>query len=119
MWKLLYDSVPGTSHRLSGAVCQDHAYVSPFIHETEEGVVLTCSDGAGSAAHAEVGSKLACETAMRQVSGFLESGRTVGEADEPTLKAWARAVHEALVAEANARNVASRELACTLLVAVV
>jgi hypothetical protein len=56
---------------------------------------------------------------MRQASEYLASGRTVAELDEATLKGWTRAVHEALTAEAQARGVVARDLACTLLVAVI
>ncbi len=45
MWKLVYGSVQGTSHVISGKPCQD--YCAGNVVSTT--VVAACSDGAGPA----------------------------------------------------------------------
>src|SRR6266516_1458430 len=119
MWKFLNESVEGTSHRTSGTECQDSSYVTPFRYETDQGIILACSDGAGSATEAKTGSRLACQTVVQQVMTFLDSGRAVAEATADDIRAWLLAVHTRLDAEAETMGIAPRDLACTLLLAVV
>lgn len=119
MWKLLCESVEGTSHRLAGSACQDSAFATPFSFEADQGLVLACSDGAGSAAQSQVGSALACRLAVERAMAFLADGHAVEDAAEDTLRAWVADVHAGLGAEAERLAVAPRELACTLLLAVV
>ena len=96
MWKFLNESVEGTSHRVGGTVCQDHSFVTPFQSDADAGLILACSDGAGSAKESDVGSKVACAAAVEQAMQFLQSGRTAADVDAEVLRAWMAAVHDAL-----------------------
>ncbi|MBC8229713.1 SUMF1/EgtB/PvdO family nonheme iron enzyme [bacterium] len=70
-WKVLGASVRGTSHTKSGQPCQDaHAWV-----KLPDGtLVAAVSDGAGSAALAEVGADSAVKAAVRVLESKLTEG---------------------------------------------
>src|SRR5438093_57688 len=60
-WRVAAASVCGTSHAKTGKPCQD-TYRWAVLPEGT--LVAAVADGAGSAAHAEVGAALATETAV-------------------------------------------------------
>jgi hypothetical protein len=119
VWKYLAESVTGTAHVRGGLPCQDSCLAS--VVDTGEGtvLVLACADGAGSAAHADRGAGLACDTIERVVRADLEDGQTVANIDRDALLYWLGKVRADLDSEAKQLGVRVRELACTLLVAVV
>jgi hypothetical protein len=55
-WKFAAASVRGTSHEQTGTPCQDACAIEPSANG--KWVALVASDGAGTAAHSEVGSRL-------------------------------------------------------------
>jgi len=118
MWKYLNESVEGTSHQETGAPCQDASFVSPFFIDGDDPLILVCADGAGSAREAKTGATLACTAVTRSVTQFFEAGNGVKEIAETTLRAWVSAAQAALQAEADKLGMPIRELACTLLVAI-
>ena len=113
MWRHVDSSVRGTSHEATGAPCQD--YCAGRVVPTPGGPVLVVAvaDGAGSASHSEVGARLAAETFVERAEAQLMRSPTLAI---ESLYDDARA---RVVAEAQALGVAPRELACTLLSAVV
>jgi hypothetical protein len=119
MWKLLFQSVRGTAHERSGQPCQDSCRVR--LRPTGEGPVLVaaCADGAGSAAHADAGARLACQGVVRLILDDLRDGLRVARIEKDTALSWYRRLHEEIAAEAGRRGVEPGQLACTLLVAVV
>jgi hypothetical protein len=119
MWKFLYASSTGTSHQKIGQPCQDSALARSLVINDETVLVAACADGAGSAKFSEIGSRLACETASRRISERLESGLSVDLIDKDEVLGWHRDVFQVLETEARARSVEARELACTLLLAVI
>jgi hypothetical protein len=119
MWRILCESVEGTSHRLNGTLCQDSSFATTFSCGADDGVILVCADGAGSATESKAGSELACRVAVARVLTFLEAGRGVEEITEDSLRACFADVHAELAQDAERRSIPLRELACTLLLAVV
>jgi hypothetical protein len=119
MWKLLCESARGTSHERSGQPCQDYAFGSVTLAGEETVLVLACADGAGSAALADEGATIACQTITRVIFDACEQGLSIGGLDQSVALQWYREVRERLEAEAARRGVVVRELACTLLTAVV
>lgn len=119
MWKIAHASCPGTSHQKSGQPCQDFGLAS--IEPTEAGPILVavCADGAGSARFSDVGARLACEGMVRLISDALENSLSAQQIDKEQMVSWCQVLRANLEAEAERREVAIRELACTLLVAVV
>jgi hypothetical protein len=109
MWRLLQQSLEGTSHRRSGTPCQDSCAGTATSPEQESFLVLACSDGAGLACRRFV--ELACEALEREGPGVLR--------EPEAIRGWYRQVRQSLEEEAVRREVALRELSCTLLTAVV
>ena len=113
-WRVVADSVTGASHIRAGIVCQDsHEYLlfEPNL------LIAAISDGAGSASHAEVGSKTAVRFSIQTLTDFFERG-LMPEEDEDwkTLMLSAlQAAQRGVEAEAERLGVAPRELASTLI----
>ena len=111
MWKSLAESVRGTSHVATNLECQDVCRVC----RVGEFLVLVCADGAGSATHAALGATTACDSITQSAQRILSGG---GELTETMLYAWAAVAHTDIEEKAKSASVSPRELACTLLVAV-
>jgi hypothetical protein len=115
-WRILSDSVAGTSHVSRGAPCQD-AHVTTVANTAAGPVLITVvADGAGSARYGEVGATLACATVCELAIRELAA---VGQVTREHALGWVRAAREEIRAEAGRRAARPRDLACTLLVAVV
>ncbi|AGC43705.1 serine/threonine protein phosphatase [Myxococcus stipitatus DSM 14675] len=119
MWKILKDSIAGTSHQDTGTPCQDSNEARSTQPQDEDFLVLACADGAGSAEFSQIGSSLACEYFVARACEHLQAGVTMKDLDEATLLGWFHSVHEALSVEAQRRELLPRQLACTLLVAII
>jgi hypothetical protein len=119
MWKLLYDSVAGSSHEEVGTPCQDHSFATCHQGTHGEALILACADGAGSAVAAERGARLACEFIVSHITKYLDSGRGVDEINRELMQEWYGDAHLRLNDEAVQQGLAPRDLASTLLLAVV
>jgi hypothetical protein len=119
MWKFLCESVEGTSHLQGGGGCQDSSLVRLQTSNDQDILILTLADGAGSASHAAVGSKLACETVVEEAAAFFAAAAPGAEINAQVMQSWLAAVHAALQAQAQTLSISARELACTLLVSVI
>jgi hypothetical protein len=119
MWRLLKESVEGTAHRRLALPCQDSCGGVATCPAQEHFLVLACSDGAGSAGLSQVGSTLACRRFLELACEELQRAGPQARVDPLQVLEWYREVHLALRAEAEQRGVPLRELACTLLAAVV
>ncbi len=118
-WRVIGASVVGSSHLQTSAPCQDSCFY--HVATDAEGasyLVALASDGAGSAQFGEVGAEIACEAGgkllLAAVEASGEAGLTVELAGELLQRVRAD-ISEA----ANALDVATRALACTLLGAVI
>jgi hypothetical protein len=118
-WRLVIGSASGTSHRATGAPCQDSA-AHRFI-EGPDGKILIAviCDGAGSAAHAEVGASLAAEAFISAVEEYLTGKGRLADVNRELATAWIKTVARRLEDEASSSESALREYACTLLAAVI
>jgi len=115
MWKFICQSVEGTSHKKTTLGCQDSSFAA--AHGTN--LILLVADGAGSASLAADGSKLAIATGAALIKSFFDSGKQAQEITSDILRGWMSGIHAILEHEAAARNTSSREMACTMLIAVV
>ena len=120
-WRCTGASVVGQGHERFGTPCQDaHAWA-----QLNDILILTSADGAGSAKHAEWGSALAVETAVEHLITHIlarpedhTSKKGTGRLLDAIADAFA-AARDAAVELADSKQVALRDLASTLLVAVV
>lgn len=113
-WAVLGQSVPGTSH-LTGAIpCQDACRFRTFGPD-QGWLLVVVADGAGTAAHSDVGASLVCDEAVRRV----EACHPDSLQSRDGMLGLFTALREGLLREADARQVLPRALACTALVALV
>lgn len=109
MWKLVYGSVKGTSHVHSGQPCQDYCE-GRVVGST---LFAACADGAGSAELSHLGSKAAVQHFMEKAVS-LESAPT-----REQFESWVDAARACVLEKASANDATPRQLACTLLAAIV
>jgi len=117
-WRTVGVSSQGGSHIKTGDPCQDaHRWgVLPC-----GSLVIAIADGAGTAAMAEVGAQLAVTTALKFICDSLKTTalEEANESEWRALLSHSLAVAlEALVKEAELRQAALRDFACTLALAV-
>jgi len=93
--------------------------VETWPEDSHHTICIVCSDGAGSATHSDVGSKLACEAVLTFVRNKLEQCGSVGGLSDELIRDAYRAADARLAAEAESLDVKKREFACTLLLAIV
>jgi Protein phosphatase 2C len=118
MWKTLYQSVQGTSHVQAGQPCQDSCAALEIETADETVLVLASSDGAGSAPFSEIGSRMACQTLVDVVAAEIRAAGRLNTVGTERAVAWFEQVHKAIGVQAALREVDGRQLACTLLFAV-
>ena len=68
---------------------------------------------------ASVGSELACQTVLELLEVHFDEGKTADDVNEGTARDWLAAVREAIGCEAAENELAMRDYACTLLLAVI
>ncbi len=119
MWKYLFDSVQGTSHSACGTGLQDASGVCRHRVGKDDVLIAACADGAGSALHAKTGSDAACSSVLREVVRFFDQGHTTGDLRQELVLLWYHQARQELLRQATALNAHPRQLACTLLLAVV
>jgi hypothetical protein len=119
-WRYIDASAVGTSHSKSGTPCQDSYRCELRISPAGEQVfIAVVADGAGSAARAEVGSALVCETFITVATNFIETGAPVTDVSEPIPEQWVIAIREKVTEAANSEGRAARDFAATMLAVVV
>jgi hypothetical protein len=113
-WATIGESQIGTSHKTTNKPCQDA--MRHFLHGDEEAwVCIVVADGAGSASHSDYGANFVCEQLCRQIS---EQGPEAYATRESFIKHLSD-LRELLTNESERLNVRLRDLASTLLVALV
>jgi hypothetical protein len=118
-WRLAIGSASGTSHRATGAPCQDRAAHS-FVEGPDGSVLIAIvCDGAGSAAHAEIGASLAAEAFIETVERYFTGNGRLADVNRERAADWIKTVARRLEDEASSTQSALRDYACTLLAAVV
>jgi len=114
-WRYVGASIPGVAHRADNREGQD-AWAALWL-DSMAVLVLAVADGAGSAAASRMGAERACQTLLAECAAWLV---------EPSAEDWTPAValrllervQIALAEQAEQAHLPVRELACTLLGAV-
>jgi hypothetical protein len=119
MWKRLFHSAPGTSHVAEHKGCQDTCRVSELSVGEETILLAAVADGAGSAAFSDEGARLACEEFLSTAGEAIQGGLSLDTLAREAVAGWYQAIADALGRKAEALGTTPRELACTLLAAVV
>lgn len=85
----------------------------------DQTLVVACSDGAGSASHSHIGSQRACDSIVQSVTEYLTAGAKISAISREIAMAWYGEAQAKIYAEAKQLEVAPRELACTMLLAII
>jgi hypothetical protein len=118
-WKWVAASRIGTSHQRRGERCQDNTGVLVLPRGDGAVFLATCADGAGSASHSALGSRLACDTLIQHAAGFAREGGSAKDISQPVVQSWYGRAREALNEQATLDGVPLREYACTLMLAII
>lgn len=119
-WRIALASSIGTSHLAATQPCQDSHGCAILQDATGAPVmVLVASDGAGSAAVADVGSTLSCQSMLKLVGEYLANGGTVAAITRALVERWITGIAYGLGLHATARGLQGGDYACTLLAAIV
>jgi len=118
VWRVLAKSVIGTSHRRLGTACQDSWFSHRMSIGDDECLIIACADGAGSASEGGLGAAMACQAFCLRARDALSCDVRVADLDAARVLDWYRQVRDELSEEAARRSIRPRELACTLLTAV-
>jgi hypothetical protein len=119
MWRYLTQSVAGTRHQRDGLPCQDYCLAVCESIGDEDILLLASADGAGSAPFADLGARLACEAVIRSALAELRDGQNVAQVDRYSAGGWLQAVRQEIERAASDLQTGPRDLASTLLLAVV
>src|ERR1043166_1454296 len=100
-WRIALASAIGTSHESTCSPCQDSAAVT--IIDSNQGPVLLAavSDGAGTAAHSDIGSSLSVHTFTALVKSFFDRGQTLADIDQDVARQWVRQTADQLASVAD------------------
>lgn len=119
-WRVAMASSIGQSHVSAAQPCQDaHFHLATNDAEGRPVMVLAAADGAGSAALAEVGAGLACETFGRLVEAYVGKGGRVAAIERPLVERWITGLVYRIELDAKRSGATVQDYACTLLAAVV
>lgn len=116
---MVFDSVRGVSHVQLDAPCQDACRALQLSYDEHELLLIACADGAGSAAQSDVGSALACDKLVDCVQRHAMSQSFLSSVNQEMVTEWVREIKSCIEERAADLNVRSRQLATTLLVALI
>ncbi len=118
-WRWALASAIGTSHLRTLSPCQDASVCELVPTRRGTALVAVVADGAGSAKRAEVGSRLACEVAHREIASLFASGGGIEDVDHSFGRGLIQRIQEEVGVRADAEGLACRDFACTFLCSVV
>ncbi len=119
MWKYGLASVAGTSHLKTALPCQDASRAEiVFDQFGQEVLIAVVSDGAGSAAQAQLGSVMATEFFIAKVKTHFEAGGSLEQLASGFIETWIAAFQQT-AASWRGEGSTIQEFACTLLAAVI
>lgn len=119
-WRVAMASSIGQSHVAAAQPCQDaHFHIEAKGADGKPVVVLAVADGAGSAALAEVGASLACETFARLVEAYVAKGGRVAAIERPLVERWITGLVYRIELDARRSGARVQDYSCTLLAAVI
>jgi Protein phosphatase 2C len=118
MWAWVGACATGSSHVRAGSPCQDRAGCLE-IPSAGQPLLAVVSDGAGSADFSEIGSRIVVNTFTRCAVSHFKSGAKIESITEELVREWLDDIRNRIFWAAEQRNVKPRELAATLVAAIV
>ncbi|MCB8883826.1 protein phosphatase 2C domain-containing protein [Acidisoma cellulosilytica] len=118
-WRTAFATSIGTSHEKTGSPCQDAADCRVVEDLNGEQILIAAvSDGAGTAAHSEIGSKQTVSEFLEHFSGVAQRDATLETITSTSVKRWFRSLVESLKDTATRNGHELRDYSCTILGAV-
>lgn len=114
-WNIIAASVAGTSHTAKDEPCQD-AYSYKTVGEN---LVITVSDGAGSAKNGLVGAQKACAFFELELTNWLEKGGKLQDLNREAATILLQSLQKEIAKEAENNKISLSDYACTLLAAII
>lgn len=114
-WQAVDSRARGVKHLERGIPCQDY---SAYKHLSEDHIIGAISDGMGSAKHSDLGSKVAVETAIFELSqvNWQPLERGLNPYARTLFSSVLEAVRLEISNQANRNSYQVEDLACTLIV---
>ena len=121
-WEVVGASVQGNGHKSSNVPCQDSCAYEYL--KDGWGIAIT-SDGAGSAEHSDVGSKITVARAMNYLKKLIEDERWIEKKELPTDNSWThlataelRKVRDDIYGFAEKNKIEFKSLSATIIVVI-
>lgn len=108
----------GTSHLKNGTPCQDYVCAKEFLTRHGSVMAAVVSDGAGSASHAEFGSRTVCIGLLKACRAFLLDA-PLSELNDEIVWDWIDTIRETINVKAGFAKVRPRDFAATLVAVLV
>jgi hypothetical protein len=119
-WGVAFASAIGTSHIKANKPCQDVCKCEEVKDKNQKPILIAiASDGAGSSLYSDTGAKMICDTIMEEIKDFLIKGHLVQEITKEIVIEWLKCFLRKIELYAKEIATTHKELACTLLGAVV
>jgi len=118
-WRLVVASAVGTSHITTCSPCQDSADFATLEIAGSETLLIALSDGAGSAKHSDIASRIAVRRLVQLATDFLEDGGSVEALERGHVLTWVSDILVMLHRISTEAEHSIRDYACTLLAALV
>ena len=118
-WRFTYASTQGRSHVAGDVPCQDSSLCTLLDDDGLRVLVAAVSDGAGSASHSEIGSRLACASFVQHICARIHQQDAALPLERSDVEAWLADFGEQIKDKADDLGLTPRDLACTFLGAVI
>lgn len=119
-WRTSFATSIGTSHQKTDTPCQD--YGGCVVVEAPDGteiLIAAVSDGAGTAARSDVGSKLAVQHFLERFAEVTEGSNDLTIIDRAFVDLWFDDVRAVIRARAETDGAVVNDYACTMLGAII
>lgn len=115
-WKIIQASITGTSHSSASKECQDECLATTLTAPDGEDIFIgLIADGAGTAKHAAIGARIACESGMAAIAGWIHQVGSFFDINPADVTIWLEKIIESIQKFADREALASRDYACTIL----
>jgi hypothetical protein len=119
-WKFIQASVAGTSHSENGRGCEDECLAEILsAPDGEEIFVGLIADGAGSAKRGGTGARIACESGIADIEGWIKGAGSFSGINPAVVTDWVGGMLNKINETADSESLTPRDYACTLLGSVI
>ena len=114
-WKVVFDSVIGTSHETSDQPCQDCCRVFTLPSTNGDVLIAVCADGAGSAEYSDQGSQIACDQFVSLCKKHFVENESIQNVNHELVSGWLQQIRDLIAEKADELETSVRQMATTFL----